>query len=146
MVLLASYESILSQISSHSDIAQKLHNDAVYPTFESLKHLLSHPDQDPVGIRNQFEEFLSANVTYPIVLVRSDTFSNMDALKKFGLVISKLLGDSYDFTSLYREDDKSSSLDSISDPELRTRFVERYQDLNELFKSQPLIRLLEPKN
>lgn len=141
------YESILSQLGGrHPDNPKKLHNDEAYPEFYNLKELLSHPDEDPFGIKSQFEHFLTANVRYPIVLVRYDAFSNRGALLKLESVVSELSGNGYNLTSLFaKEYKRKSSLETISNFTLREQFLERYSGLREIFEMQPLIRLLMPK-
>ena len=124
----------------------KLHNDEDYYEFYTLGDLLSHPDQDPFGIKSQFEQFLTANVRYPILLVRYNIFNNHEALHKLETVVSALAGNQYNFTSLFVENyQRKSTLESISNATLREKFVERYSELNEIFNSQPLIRLLMPR-
>jgi hypothetical protein len=55
-----SYSSILSELKENGnlDTAKIIHNDQSYPRFSSLEQLLSHPDDDPIGIRNQFFEMM----------------------------------------------------------------------------------------
>ena len=118
-----------------------MHNDEAYLEFSTLEELLEHPDHDPFGIQNQFEEFLTASsVNYPILLVKYDTFRHPSALLKLGSVVSKITGTQYNFTSLSSEDYKrTSSIGSISNSTLREQFIERYSRLNEIFDSQPLL-------
>ena len=142
-----SYESILSQLRRHTDNPIKLHNDESYYEFSSLEELLLHPDQDPFGIKSQFDHFLTDKVSYPIVLVRYESLNNLKSLEKLESLVSKLTGNQYNFTSLYDEGYKrESSLDLITDGILREQFVQRYSDLQQIFESQPLIRLLMPKD
>ena len=123
----------------------KLHNDEDYYEFYTLGDLLRHPDQDPFGIKSQFENFLTANVRYPILLVRYDIFKNLEALNKLETVVSELDGNQYNFTSLFVEKhQRKSTLESITNATLREQFVERYSELSEYLNSQPLIRLLMP--
>jgi hypothetical protein len=139
------YESILSQLKRHPDNSKKLHNDEAYPEFSTLQQLLAHPDLDPFGIQSQFDEFLTANVRYPILLVRYDVFSSAVALKKLQTLVEKLLGRNYSFTSLLSKGYKrKSTLESISNSTLREQFLDRYSHLQEIFDSQPVIRLLMP--
>ena len=124
-----------------------LHNNKVFPELSTLDDLLSHPDQDPLGIKNQFEHFLTANVSYPILLVRDDALHHADNLGKLNALVTELADDeTYDISPIAKAYNRpnSYSLGSISDTELREQFVERYSALNDLFESQPLIRLLIP--
>ena len=127
-----------------------MHNNKHYPTFSTLKELLLHPDDDPMGIRNQFEQFLAAdNLVYPIILIRDDIFDNADAMKKLDSLVSQMVDDDeYDIISVLTdkgyEKPTSSSLGSIQNAELQKQFISRYADLNDMFEKQPLIRILMP--
>lgn len=147
-----SYGSILSELNGTGslDTAKLLHNDNTHPTFSTLEGLLSYPDDDPMGIRNQFEHFLLAsNLNYPIILVRDDALARADLTEKLDGLISQLANET-DFSisqavaNMGLEKVKSQSMESIGNPDTREQFVERYSALNKLFESQPLIRLLIP--
>ena len=109
--------------------------------------MLSHPDDDPMGIRYQFENFLTADdVMYPIILVKDVALENPEALQKLNGTFSDL-GIEEDIIGMISKKgfNKSTNLDFITDADLRERFIERFASLNNMFESQPLIRLLLPK-
>ena len=101
-----------------------------------------------MGIRNQFEHFLTANdMIYPILLVRDDTFGDSDATEQLVSLVSEFAGDEQrNILSTLKvfSEPKAHSIESITNSDLRKQFVERYSGLNELFESQPYIRLLKP--
>jgi hypothetical protein len=146
-----SYSSILSELEENNnlDTAKILHNDKTYPSFSSLEQLLSHPDEDPMGIRNQFEKFLTAdNLDYPIMLVRDDALESHDAVQKLNALVTKL-GFEDDITEAIAKEGINKSnmtVESIGDDDVRERFIWRFAALDEIFASQPLIRLLLPKD
>ena len=86
------YESILLQLDKNPNMARLLHNDKLYPKFNTLKELLAHPDSDPFGIQSQFEQFLTARVPYPILLVRYDVMQHLDGLEKLESIIENTIG------------------------------------------------------
>jgi hypothetical protein len=110
--------------------------------FSTLEELLLHPDQDPFGIKSQFESFLTANVTYPIILVKCDTFHHLSSLQKLGQIVSEITGIEHNFTSMFINGyNRTSSIASISNSTLREQFIKRYSQLNDMFNSMPLIHL-----
>ena len=128
-------------------MARYLHNDKSYPKFNTLEELLAHPDSDPFGIQSQFEQFLTARVLYPILLVRYDIMQHLDGLEKLESIMYNIIGKSYDLVSLY--DKKYTTkypLEVVDNVKLRDEFRERYSELNKVFKAQPLIRLLLPQD
>ena len=64
-----------------------MHNGDAYPNLSTLEEPLSHPDQDAVGTREQFEHVPTANVMYVMVFVRNDTLNHIDALQKIEIVV-----------------------------------------------------------
>jgi hypothetical protein len=71
-------------------MARLLHNDKSYLKFNTLEELISHPDPDPFGIQSQFEQFLTARVPYPILLVRYDIMQHRAGLEKLDSTIYTL--------------------------------------------------------
>ena len=94
------YESILFQLDKNANMARLLHNDKSHPKFSTLEKLLAHPDSDPFGIQSQFEQFLTARVPYPILLVRNDVMQHLDGLEKLESIIYNIIGKRYDIVSL----------------------------------------------
>ena len=147
-----SYQSILSELNDDGklDTARVLHNNKNFPAFSSIEELLSYPDDDPTGIRHQFENFITAkNLVYPVILIRDDIFHHTEAVKELKKLVSQLLGEEeYDILSILNErgydQPKSHSLESIMDSELKNQFIRRFEDIHDTFQSQPLIRLLKP--
>ena len=117
----------------------------LYPKFNTLKELLAHPDSDPFGIQSQFEQFLTARVPYPILLVRYDVMQHLDGLEKLESIIENTIGKRYDLVSLYNKEYTTKyPLEVVDNVKLRDEFRDRYSELNEVFKAQPLIRLVMP--
>ena len=109
--------------------------------------MLSHPDNDPMGIRYQFENFFTAeDLDYPILLVKDDALRVPEAVQKLNNILSQL-GFDDDITEIISKKgfNQSKTLESITDTDLRERFRERFASLNKMFELQPLIRLLLPK-
>ena len=128
-------------------MARLLHNDKLYPKFNTLKELLAHPDSDPFGIQSQFEQFLTARVPYPIALVRYDIMQQKDGLEKLESIIYSIIGKRYDLVSLYdKEYNTKYGLEVVENIKLRDEFRERYSKLDQFFKAQPLIRLVMPQD
>ena len=128
-------------------MARLLHNDKLYPKFNTLEELLAHPDPDPFGIQSQFEQFLTARVPYPIALVRYDIMQQKDGLEKLESIIYSIIGKRYDLVSLYdKEYNTKYGLEVVENIKLRDEFRERYSKLDQFFKAQPLIRLVMPQD
>jgi len=139
------YESILFQLDKNPNMARLLHNDKSYPKFNTLEDLLAHPDPDPFGIQSQFEQFLTARVSYPILLVRYEIMQQKDGLEKLESIIYNIIGKRYDLVSLYNKEYTTKyPLEVVDNVKLRDEFRDRYSELNEVFKAQPLIRLVMP--
>ena len=137
------YESILLQLDKNPNMATLLHNDKSYPKFNTLEELLAHPDLDPFGIQSQFEQFLTARVPYPTLLVRNDVMQHLDGLKKLESIIYNIIGKRYDLVELYdKKYNTKYPLEVVENTKLRDEFRDRYSELDKVFKSQPLIRLL----
>ena len=114
------------------------------PSFSSLEQLLSHPDDDPTGIMHQFESFLTAdNLNYPIVLVRDDALIDPTSMRKLNKIMAKL-GHQDDILQGFYFPPKSISLESITNLRLRESFKKRFSALNDVFESQPMIRVILP--
>ena len=128
-------------------MARLLHNDKSYPKFNTLEGLLSNPDPDPFGIQSQFEQFFTARVPYPILLVRYDIMQQKDGLEKLESTIYSIIGKRYDLVSLYdKEYNTKYGLEVVENIKLRDEFRDRYSELNKVFKAQPLIRLVMPQD
>ena len=128
-------------------MARLLHNDKSYPKFNTLEALLAHPNSDPFGIQSQFEQFLTARVSYPILLVRNDIMQHLDGLEKLESIIYNIIGKRYDLVSLYdKEYTTKYPLEVVENVMLRDEFRDRYSELDQFFESQPLIRLLMPQD
>jgi len=126
-------------------MARLLHNDKSSPKFNTLEELLAHPDPDPFGIRSQFEQFLTARVPYPILLIRNDVMQHLDGLEKLESIIYDIIGKRYDLVSLYNKEYTTKyPLEVVDNVKLRDEFRERYSKLDQFFKAQPLIRLVMP--
>ena len=150
--VLSSYSSIISEINNNGnlDTTKIIHNDNTYPRFLSLDQLLHHPDDDPTGIRHQFENYLTANnLVYPIILLRDDALEHPQSIKRLNKFVSHF-GYDDDITDLLDKKGfrklNSPSLDSIEDDDLRERFEKRFLSLNATFESQPIVNILLPKN
>jgi hypothetical protein len=100
-------------------------------------------------MRNQFERFLTAdNLEYPIILVRDDALESLDAMQKLNALVTKL-GYEKDVAAVIAKKGFNKlkiSVESIGDKNMRDRFIERFAALHDVFESQPLVRLLLPKN
>ena len=128
-------------------MARLLHNDKSYPKFNTLEELLAHPDSDPFGIQSQFEQFLTARVPYPKLLVRNDIMQHLDGLEKLESIIYNIIGKRYDLVSLYdKEYNTKYGLEVVDNDRLRDEFRDRYSELDKVFKAQPLIQLLMPQD
>jgi hypothetical protein len=139
------YDSILSQLRRHPDNIQKLHNDESFPSINTIEDLLAHPDHDPFGIQQQFIQFYHANVSYPIIYMKYEALLQLSSLQKLDGILLEMTGNSYNLTSLFDSTYRRvSSLDTISDIALRTRFIDRYRDVQQMFDSQPLLRVKMP--
>lgn len=113
------------------------------PSFSSLEQLLSHPDDDPTGIMHQFESFLTAdNLDYPIVLVRDDVLIDPTSMRQLNKIMAKLGHQGTILQEFYFP--KSISLESITNLRLRESFKKRFSALNDVFESQPMIRVILP--
>ena len=115
------------------------------PSFTSLEQLLSHPDDDPTGIMHQFESFLTPDyINYPVVLVKDQVLIDPTSMRKLNKIMAEL-GHQEDMNMLqefYRP--KSTSLESITNSSLRESFRKRFSALNDVFESQPMIRVILP--
>jgi hypothetical protein len=91
----------------------------------------------------------ASDLEYPVVLVRDDALEPT-SIHRLDEVISRL-GISEDVSGMIAEKafSKTSNLDlleSISNKDLREQFLERFSNLNDMFESQPQIRLILPDN
>jgi len=126
-------------------MARLLNNDKSYLKFNTLEELLAHPDPDPFGIQSQFEQFLTARVPYPILLIRNDVMQHLDGLEKLESIIYSIIRKRYDLVSLYNKEYTTKyPLEVVDNVKLRDEFRDRYSELDKVFKAQPLIRLVMP--
>lgn len=91
----------------------------------------------------------ASDLEYPVILVRDDALEPT-SIHRLDEVISRL-GISEDVSGMIAEKafSKTSNLDlleSISNKDLREQFLERFSNLNDMFESQPQIRLILPDN
>lgn len=89
------YNSIYSQIKRHPYNPQKFANNNFYPLINSMKDLfkISKKTKDPYKIFNMFQNFMTAPITYPLLLMkynppddvikRMKTFTNKEFEYKF---------------------------------------------------------------
>ena len=70
---------------------------------------------------------------------------HLDGLEKLESIIENTIGKRYDLVSLYNKEYTTKyPLEVVDNVKLRDEFRDRYSELNEVFKAQPLIRLVMP--
>lgn len=66
------FNAIVSQVRRHPDNSKKMRNDERHPDIATVADLALPGDDDPMGIRAQFEAFLAARPPYPLIFVRRE--------------------------------------------------------------------------
>ena len=131
------YSSILSQLRRHPDNPAKLHNDESYPLYSELGALLDafeEGGEEPFGIERQYRYFSGSEVSYPVVMLRSDAVQHEWVLRQLDELIRNTTGVSTTLASSYKWASRASKMANVEES-LRARFVEKYGYLDAMFKS-----------
>lgn len=131
------YNSIISQVARHPANAAKLHNNFYYPHFNSVQDLFEKGNSsDPFGITSQFRTFISAEVDYPILLVK---FSSLeDSMSE----ICDFIGTTKIVT--WKSRNRKAKFDSLPF-EQQKKLEEIYGKTKELMDSMPSTLIINPR-